>query len=121
MPGHVFVAYSAQADRLFYVLWRAGGAPLHGLFSALAFGLALLPFAMLAGRLRVRPLVLAITLLLAGFAMLPFRGLLPHVLAFALSGLIVYLLERPFGLWRALLVGALLGLWANLHGTFLVG
>lgn len=121
MAGQPYLAYSAQADRLFYLLWKAGGAPALGLFAAVALVLALLPFALLIGRLGARPWVEAATLLLIATATGPYWGARPHVLGFVIFGLLVYLVERPFGLARALLAGGLLGLWANLHGTFHIG
>lgn len=119
--GQTFVSYSAQVDRLFYYLWMLGGVPALGLFSCVAFALTLLPFALLVGRLNVRPVVELLTSSLIVLALFPFVGPRPQVVAFIISGVIVYLLERPFGWGKAVVVGVALGAWANLHGTFPVG
>jgi hypothetical protein len=121
MTNHLYVAYSAQIDRIYYLLWQVGDAPALGSASTLVFALVLLPFALLAGRLAARPLALALALIVIAFALLPFRGARPHVVAFGLFGLIAYLLERPFGNGQLFLVGMTLGVWANVHGTFQVG
>jgi len=121
MAGQPYVAHFAQVDRLLYLLWTIAGAPALALFSAVGFGLAMLPFALLVGRLTLRPVVELVAVILIALAMLPFRGARPHVLAFVLFGLITYLLERPFGARAAVLVGLALGAWANLHGTFQIG
>jgi len=121
MAGQSFVAHFAQVDRLLYLVWNAGGDTALGFFSALMFGLALLPFALLLGRLAPHPLIEALTLFTTALVVGLQRGARPHVVAFILFGLIVYLLERPFGRWKALLVGVALGMWAHLHGSFPVG
>lgn len=121
MAGQRYIAFSAQVDRLFYLVWQLGGAPALGLFSALLFGLALLPFVLLVGRLGTRPLLEALTLFTIVLIVGLQRGARPHVVAFVLFGLIVYLLERPFGPWKTIVVGVALGVWANAHGSFQVG
>lgn len=120
-PGHEYANYSAHVDRLFYLLWQADGAWCLGLFAVLTYVLALLPFAMLIGRHRPRPLVEALALSVIAFALWPFIGARPHFVGLVLFGWLVYLLEAPFTVRRAALAGALLGLWANAHGTFQIG
>ena len=43
------------------------------------------------------------------------------MVAFALFGLLAYVLEQPFGIRKGLVAGMALGAWANLHGTFYFG
>lgn len=119
--GGEYVAYSAQIDRAFYLLYRAGGARALGLYSGTAWVLALLPAVLLIGRLRPRPLVVAGALALLILATRPYVGARPHLVAFALLAWIAYLLELPFGRYKALAIGLALGAWANLHGTFYLG
>ncbi len=121
MAGQTFIAYSAQTDRLLYLLWKLGGATALGMFAAIGFALALLPVALACGRLRLRPAVELVALILIGGSVWPYMGARPHVAGIVLFGFIVYLLQRPFGARHALVVGVSLGAWANLHGSFQVG
>lgn len=119
--GTEVISHSAQIDRFYYVVWKLGGDRGIAWFAALTFGLAMLPFALLIGRLRLHPVVEAGGLMLMSFALLPYHGARPHLVAAALFGAIVYLLDRPFGSRRGIAVGLLLGLWATMHGSFHVG
>lgn len=119
--GAPYLAYSAQVDRLFYLIWRTGGVPALGTAAALLFGLSLLPFVVLIGRCAVRWRIEAIAVMAIMGPLLPFRGARPHAVGFVLFAALVYLLERPFGRRKALLAGLALGVWANAHGTFLIG
>lgn len=121
MEGHPYLAYSAQLDRLLYLLWKLGGAEALSVFAVVAYLLVLLPVALLIGRLVLRPPVEAAVLAIVIIAILPFTGARPHLIAAALSGFIVMLLDHPFGLRKAVIAGGTLGLWANIHGSFLVG
>jgi hypothetical protein len=115
------LGYSAQLDRLFYLLWKLGGAEALGVMAALSFLLVLLPVALLLGRLVLRPPVEAAMLAIVIIAILPFAGARPHLIAAALSGIIVMLLEHPFSVKKAMIAGGILGVWANIHGSFPVG
>ncbi len=121
MPGREFIAYSAQVDRLFYLLWALGGAVALGAFSAGTYMLALLPYALLVGRARARPLLEFLVMALVAFAYSPYMGARPHVLAFVLFGVLIYVLEKPLSLRRAVVAAVCLGAWANVHGSFQVG
>ena len=112
---------SVLFERLFYLLWRLdGGAALAGLASLL-FACALLPFALLIGRLSLKPWAEAIAIVLLAFAFVPYAGARPHMLGPVLLGALALLVERPFGLRKGLLAGVVLGCWVNLHGSFLMG
>lgn len=119
--GLRYLAYSTPLDSLFYLLWRAGGAAALATAAALLCGLALLPIAILVARLGAKPLVEAAVLLVVTLALSPFLGARPQVAGFALFGLLVVLVGRPFGPGRAAVAGLTLALWANLHGTFPIG
>lgn len=119
--GLPVLAYSTPLDSLFYLIWRGGGTAALALLATLLAGLAILPIALLVGRLGGRPIVEAAILLPVALALWPFLGARPQVAAFALFGLLIALTGRPFGWRRAILAGLTLALWANLHGTFPIG
>jgi len=119
--GAPYLAYSTPFDQAFFLLWRTGGVRAVALAAAGLYAAAMLPYTLLIARLRVRPLAEASMLLVIACAMGPYRGARPHVVAFALFGLIAWLLARPFGSRQALVIGGALGLWALVHGTFVLG
>gem|GEM_PF-1369967 len=119
--GELYVSYSSHLDRLFYLLWDAGGVRALSLFPAVMFGLILLPLALRLAQLRPRPVVEAMALELTMFAVFPYMGTRPHTVAFVLFGFAAYLMREPFGWRQALAAGLLIGSWAHLHGTFYFG
>lgn len=118
--GHVALN-SVQVDHLFYLIWQWAGPAALASFSALLYGAALLPFALYIGRVGFQPWAEVVALIFLAVALLPYSGARPHLLGTVILGLLVLLVERPFGLWKALAAGAALGLWVNLHGSFFVG
>jgi hypothetical protein len=121
MAGKPYFAYSGPVDRLFYEAYRIGGARGLGLLATLGYVFAVLPYLLLLGRLRLRPLAEGAVAGLLVVAVMPFAGARPHLAAAVLAGGIALLLEKPFGVRKALLVGGALGFWANLHGSFYLG
>lgn len=119
--GHAVVAFSWPLDALLFLLWRLGGTTALGIAAALGCLAVLAPCALLISRLHARPLIEATAMFSICLAIRPYLGARPHLVAAALFGLIYYLLEQPFTLRKALVVGLALGLWANTHGTFEVG
>jgi len=86
-----------------------------------SYALALLPIVLLVGRMRVHRWVELAALLLVLIATMPFHGARPHLLALAIFNTLLVLLEPPFGMVNALLVGGGLGVWAHMHASFLYG
>lgn len=119
--GEPYTGYSLPLDRLFYAAWQIAGP--HGLavLSAIAIGAVILPIAVMVGRLRLRPIVEAGLLLLLLVAISPLAGARPHVIAGALCVGVTILLARPLDRRRALVAGGLLGAWALIHGSFVIG
>src|SRR5437868_362071 len=56
MAGKSYFAYSGPVDRVFYEVYRLGGARGLGLLATLGYVLAVLPYLLLIGRLQLRPL-----------------------------------------------------------------
>lgn len=121
MYGHPAIIYASTIDTLYYHIWRWGGARALGVVAAVSYALALLPIVLLVGRMRVHRWVELAALLLVLIATMPFHGARPHLLALAIFNTLLVLLEPPFGMVNALLVGGGLGVWAHMHASFLYG
>jgi hypothetical protein len=119
--GRDVALHYVQADRILYLLWDWRGPQAMAMFSALLFLGALLPFALLVGRLGLKPLVEAGAMLILASAYLPLVGARPHLLGVWMLGILALVLHRPFGLKAAITAGIALGCWINLHGSFPVG
>jgi hypothetical protein len=119
--GQPVASHSVLFDRLSYLLWDFGGGTALAIFAALLFIGALMPFALLLGRLGLSPIIEALALIFLTLALLPYRGARPHLLGVILFGLLVVLCERPFGRRKGIACGVILALWLNVHGFFLVG
>ncbi|MFL5761835.1 MAG: hypothetical protein ACJ789_19220 [Thermomicrobiales bacterium] len=120
-PGHTVIVHSIQFDRIFYLLWKLHGTEAIAAGAAVLFAGALLPYAFLLGRMGLNPFIETIGLILLVVMLLPYRGARPHFFGAVLFGILVLLAERPFGLRKAIVSGVVLGLWLNLHASFLVG
>lgn len=119
--GQEWSAYSAIVDRVFFMIWHAGGVAGLGAAVGALFGLCILPYALLVGRLGLRWQIQIMALLAITGPLLPFRGARPHLVALALFGAVIWLTDHAFDLRKGLLAGLALGLWANAHGSFMVG
>ena len=119
--GRDVALHYVQADRLLYLIWQWNGTAALSLLSAVMFAAALLPFALLIGRLALRPIVEAAAILFLAITFLPYIGARPHLLGVWLLGVLALLVERPFGLRKATAAAVSLGLWVNLHGSFPLG
>jgi hypothetical protein len=119
--GREVALHYARADRILYTLWDWNGPAALSLFSALLLLGALLPFALLIGRLGLKPVAEAGAILLLATAYLPFLGARPHLLGVWMLGVLAIVLEQPFAVKRAALAGIALGCWVNLHGSFPIG
>jgi hypothetical protein len=119
--GRDVALHYARADEILYMLWDWNGPTALSLFSAILFLGALLPFVLLIGRLGLRPIVEAGAVLLLACSFLPFIGARPHLLGVWMLGVLALVLEQPFGVRRAVVAGAALACWLNVHGSFPVG
>ena len=123
MPDRSTVDHQWLFQLGLYGLWRLGGAGaaivIKAMLLAMAFGLV----AATACRKGASPLLAATVVLVAAFAARFRFTLRPQVVGFALLATQLYMLERwRAGRWRGLL--ALLPLqvlWANLHGSAVMG
>jgi len=105
--------------RLVDGLGRIGALLVFGLFPPAIFGLLAAAFA----RHGARVLAVALPFALGAFTLIPYVTLRPQAISWLmLAGLIWFLLEaRAEHPRRFLLLIPLFGLWANLHGLYVVG
>lgn len=121
MQGHHVALHSIQMDRLFYLIWELGGATALAVFSSVLLMGCLLPFFLAIGRMELKPIIEAVSLLLLAFVFMPFTGARPHLMGVLFMGLLMLLLVRPFDWKKTLASASILGLWVNVHGSFLFG
>lgn len=121
--GRGWIAHEWLPELLMYLLYRpfgvAGPAALYGL----SLGGAVFLTTSVLRRLGASPLPSAGLAVLYLLVMLPFIGPRPQVAAFALFALVAWILERWIHLrdrsvWA---LPAVFLLWANVHGSFVVG
>jgi hypothetical protein len=119
--GHPWVDQQWLAHVLLYGLFRAGGAKLVSLATALLFGIAFAAAAAVARRRGASSLSLIIVVLLAWPYMTSWiqAEVFARPLFIALLALLAAESHRPSR--RVLLALPMLVLWANLHGTVVIG
>jgi hypothetical protein len=66
-------------DRTFYLLWDGFGPAALAVFSALMFGAALLPFALMIGRVGLQPWAEAIAIVFLAITLVPYTSARPHL------------------------------------------
>ncbi|MFZ0887139.1 MAG: hypothetical protein WA005_01685 [Candidatus Binataceae bacterium] len=122
-PGHLFLDHEWLSDVLMAWLYNTLGVVGLKLMKLLCSGLTVVFLAMAMGETGAGTLLQFAVLLLASVSVSPQMQFRPQVFTFAaLSGLLVLLARHTFRgrapLWIAI---PLLGLWANLHGGFIIG
>jgi hypothetical protein len=122
--GRPWVDQQWLAHLVFYELWRAGGNPAVGAASAMAFALAFGILAALLVRRGAAPLAVTAVLGAALVQCLLFAETRAQSFAYPLFAVLLCILlgerSRPAGR-RTLLVLPVLALWANVHGSVLLG
>jgi hypothetical protein len=121
--GQPWVAHEWLSEVIFYLIFRAAGwAGLMAAFAAVVAGTFLLLYRQCAGRPYLAGLVTA----LGAVATIPSWGVRPQMFSLLLAALFLYLLAKaerrePSDLRFLWWMPALLLLWVNLHGAFLLG
>lgn len=113
-PGAAFLDHEWLARLAFYALDRAAGVPGLVTFQGL---LVLLAFGLIAWDNREHRAAVALMLLLAGIVVSTRVQVRPHVIAWVFIALQLRFHKRG----RYLATAALLALWANVHGSFVLG
>jgi hypothetical protein len=118
--GRAWVDQQWLAHLAYYGAWRLGGYALLGALAALLVGSAFALVAALARRRGAGPGATALTVALAALAGVPAAIVWAQDFAYPLFAATLWLLVTA-GPRRRLLLLPLLVLWANLHGSVLVG
>ncbi|MDX2159768.1 MAG: hypothetical protein SF162_00445 [bacterium] len=118
--GQAWIDHSWGAQILLYGIWQVGG--LFGLMLYTA-GLATLGLYFVWKASAGNHYVRAFALIFGAAAAAVFWSPRPHMLSFALSGLVLYLIHlyKREGVDRLWLIPILLALWGNLHAGFSIG
>ena len=108
-------------DRLLFAMWQAGGA---GAVTLSHAALTAVAFALMIGTMRgrVTPLAGAGAVLLSGWLLAPLFSVRPSIFALVLAALFTWRIERGGTGWTTWSVLVPLQvIWANVHGSFLLG
>lgn len=115
-----FVAHAWLSEVLFALLYRLGGLPLLAVLTAIVIGLTHALVVVFLRRRGVDPR----WALLAGLVSLALGAshwlTRPHMFSILAASLTIYLLESRLR-YRLIMLAALFGVWANLHGAWLFG
>lgn len=121
--GQPWVPYSWLSELILYaVVSSAGNAGVLILFSVMP-GVALGVLAYTLSRVGARTAAIAVPALLAGWTVLPYVTLRPQVISWVLMTVVlsILILARPGSAKLLVLLPALIALWANLHGGWVIG
>ncbi len=119
--GQPRVTHEWLSDLLIYALYQLGGIGALVLFFALAAAAAL---TLVYARCEGKPFLAAFVTLAAAFVAAPFWGTRPQTISLLLASLFLYILDgfrKDRSRRRLVWLVPLTLLWANMHGSFVVG